>query len=420
MSCREKMDIHEEFTEWSNARGVRLNGIAAHRFRGRGLGIIAERKLNVCRQTFIRRPILCYAVHCSCLDALTQLYYSFLRAHADYQQAGDEILSATTSALRTVLTVPKRISKSLRAISVNGLLAAEFAMDTAELRGPWRAVLPTKVDFEESMPIMWHSSLQELLPPGSLSILENQKKKISSDWAAVSAAFPGLSYDLYVYNWLLVSTRTFYFTSPKIKMKPLSRDDCLALIPLADLFNHADVGCEVTFSPSGYKICADREIEKGEEVYISYGNHSNDFLLVEYGFILAENRWDQISLDEIILPLLSEEQKERLKEEGFLGKYVLDRENTCYRTLVALKLLCMPVNKWQHLLTNGLEGEEKYQKTADRILLEVLKPYLKNVEEKIKLVGVLDSGLESQRDTLARRWKQVHQLLAAAISRIEN
>jgi hypothetical protein len=365
-------------------------------------------------------PILCYATHCSCLNALTQLHYSFLRAHAHHQQAGDEILGAATSALRTVLTVPRKISKSISAISVHGLLAAEFAMDTAELRGPWRAVLPTKLDFEESMPIMWHSSLQELLPLGSLSILENQKKKISLDWAAVSAAFPDLTYDLYLYNWLLVGTRTFYFTSPKIKKKPLIRDDCLALIPLADLFNHADVGCEVTFSPSGYKICADRDIEMGEEVYISYGSHSNDFLLVEYGFILAKNRWDQISLDEIILPLFSEEQKERLREEGFLGKYVLDKETTCYRTQVALKLLCTPVNKWQHLLANGLEGEEKYQKKADRILLEGLKPYLESVEEKIKLVGILDSGLESQRDTLTRRWKQVHQLLAAAISRIEN
>jgi len=42
------MDIHEEFTEWAAARGVKISGIAAHTFPGRGLGIIAQKKLNVC------------------------------------------------------------------------------------------------------------------------------------------------------------------------------------------------------------------------------------------------------------------------------------------------------------------------------------------------------------------------------------
>jgi hypothetical protein len=44
-----EMDIHKEFTEWVVARGVKLNGIAAHRFPGRGLGIITEKELKVCR-----------------------------------------------------------------------------------------------------------------------------------------------------------------------------------------------------------------------------------------------------------------------------------------------------------------------------------------------------------------------------------
>ena len=335
-------------------------------------------------------------------------------------QRGDEILTAPTSVLRTVKTVPKCISKPIDTITVNGLLAIELAMDESEVRAPWRAVLPTKNDFEESMPVMWHPSLQALLPPESISLLENQKKKISFDWTAVSTAFPTLSYDLYLHNWLIVSTRTFYYTSPKIKAnKPLNRDDCLALIPLADDFNHADVGCEVTFSPFGYKICTDRPIGKGEEIYVSYGNHSNDFLLVEYGFILAENRWDEICLDDIILSQFSEEQKLKLKEASFLGKYVLDKDMVCYRTQIALRLLCMPINRWQSLVADGLEDEDKYQLAVDRILLNSLKSYLHIVEEKLKQVEMLDCGLESQRGILSRRWKQIRLLLLASTSRID-
>lgn len=334
-------------------------------------------------------------------------------------QAGEEIITAATSALRTELTVPKNISKPLRNISVNGLLATELALDSSERHALWRAVVPTRTDFEESMPILWHSSLQSLLPPDSLSILEKQKKKMSSDWSSVSATFPDLSYDHYAYNWLLVSTRTFFFTSPKIKRKPLVRDDCLALIPLADLFNHAAVGCDVSYSPLAYSITANRDVKAGEEVYISYGNHSNDFLLVEYGFILVDNQWDQISLDDVIMPRLSGAQREVLLAEGFLGKYVLDGETVCYRTQAALRLLCMPVNKWKRALASGFEGEDGYERKAEGILVEILRPWRDGIGEKIRRVEELDAGLESQRDSLVRRWRQIDNLLSDAICRIE-
>jgi len=334
-------------------------------------------------------------------------------------QAGDTLLMVPTSALRTVQTVPKSISKPIGTITVQGLLAAELSMDTSEIRAPWRAVLPAEEDFKRSMPFMWHSSLQALLPPRSLSLLESQKKKLSIDWTAVSAAFPTLLYDPYIYHWFIISTRTFYYTSSKVK-KRLNRDDCLALAPFADYFNHADVGSEVIFSPSGYNICTNRHIQKGEEIYISYGNHSNDFLLAEYGFILDENKWDEIWLDEDILPLFSEEQNQILKEAGFRGKFVLDRQTTCYRTQVALRLLFMPSNRWQRLVANGLEDEDKHQADVNKILLKVLKARLDTVLERLKQVEVLDCGLSSQRDTLTRRWKQIRLLLTIAISRMEN
>jgi hypothetical protein len=45
------MDVHRDFVLWAESHGVVLNGIAACRFPGRGGGIIAERKLEVC--TFV-------------------------------------------------------------------------------------------------------------------------------------------------------------------------------------------------------------------------------------------------------------------------------------------------------------------------------------------------------------------------------
>ena len=59
--------------------------------------------------------------------------------------------------------------------------------------------------------------------------------------------------------------------------------------------------------------------ESGDEVYLTYGAHTNDFLLVEYGFILAQNESKDMKLDHLILPKLSNEQAEVLKEDRFYG-----------------------------------------------------------------------------------------------------
>jgi hypothetical protein len=108
----------------------------------------------------------------------------------------------------------------------------------------------------------------------------------------------------------------------------------------------------------------------------SYGNHSNDFLLAEYGFILDENKWGEISLDEVILPLFSEEQKHKLKEAGFLGNFILDRETVCYRTQIALRLLCMPPDRWERLVANSLEDGDKHQVAVNNIWLTALNAHL--------------------------------------------
>ena len=80
----------------------------------------------------------------------------------------------------------------------------------------------------------------------------------------------------------------------------------------------------------------------------------------------------------------------------------------------------MPGNRWQRLVTNGLEDKDKYQMTVDKILLKALISSVDSIDEKLKQVEVLDCGLDSQRDTLSRRWKQIRQLLTASIGVIES
>ncbi|KAK0127103.1 hypothetical protein ONS96_006661 [Cadophora gregata f. sp. sojae] len=383
------MEIHEAFTEWALDKGIKINGIAAHTFEGRGVGIIAEKR------------------------------------HA----ANEVLLNVPLSALRTANTVPKDILRALPKTTVHNLLAADLTLDSSALRAPWHAVLPTQDTFENSMPLLWPTSLQELLPPQAAKLLSNQQSKLKQDWALTSAAFPTITYETYLHSWLVINTRTFYFVSPAPKVKskpgptPKNRDDCLALNPFADYFNHTSSpsACEVGFSVDGYTVTSSVPIKKGEEIYISYGHHSNDFLLTEYGFILAgdANKWDEVDLDAYVLGLLNADKKEILKEEGFLGNYVLDQETVCYRTQVALRLACLPIGKWRSFVS-GLDDGEKDQSKVDQVLLKLLQKHQNDVLEKMRSVRKLDEGKPDQRDTLEKRWQQIGALLQRAIDRIQS
>lgn len=293
----------------------------------------------------------------------------------------------------------------------------DLSFDSSPARAAWRAVLPTNADIFEAMPYTWEPALQELLPPTAKSLLENQQRKFSKDWTVASQAFPELDKKNFLYKWFIVNTRTFYWTFPGAKKLP-TPDDCMALNPFADHFNHAGEGCRVEYGAMGFKIFSDRVYEKDEEIYISYGNHSNDFLLAEYGFILSENKWDELQLDHIILSELSTKQRDQLQGVGFLGKYVLDQYTVCHRTQVAVRLFCLPPRKWYRFV-NGEDDGEDDQAKADQVLLKLLTKYEDQAKEISEQVSSRKVGHIYQRQMLDRRWKQIRALLRAAINRIQ-
>lgn len=282
-------------------------------------------------------------------------------------------------------------------------------------------MVPSQENISSCVPIAWEdlSILQPYLPTSAKSILSKQQAKFEKDWQVVSPAFPSLAREKYLYHWLLVNTRTFYHENPQTAKLP--KDSRMILQPVADLFNHADVsGCEVAFSPASFTITAERDFEEGEEVYICYGNHSNDFLLVEYGFVLDENRWDEVCLDEVVLNEMSEDEKELLDQKGFLGNYVLDdRTPGCYRTQVALRLLCVPVKKWERFVETGEDGREAVQNQVDKLFVKILRKYLVRIDGMVPELKGMNAGLECQREVLIKRWIQIKRLVERTVEELE-
>lgn len=286
-------------------------------------------------------------------------------------------------------------------MSIHGLLAAELALGWKKPPYPaWNAVLPTLDDIEASVPFMWPSQLQRLLPCAARQILEKQDRMFARDWRAFSSSFASVvTRRDYSYAWLLVNSRTFYYETPETAK--YLWEDRLAQLPVADLFNHAQVaGCKVSYSSSGYEFRAQRDYGAGQEIHISYGDHSNDYLLAEYGFVMKPNKWDEVYLDDALLPRLDEKQKVEVEKGSKLtGGFALkiaqgDSNSVGPKLQAALKLLSKTSNR-----------------TPEQILSELVGDYLVTTKQTIAEVQATEVGTEAQRELLMRRWEQIHAIL---------
>ena len=326
-----------------------------------------------------------------------------------------------------------------RSITVHGLLAADLALSDRDREaaryGPWNAVCPLPNDFV-TVPLLWPTELQALLPRPARELLARQQEKFDRDWADVAAAYPDRDIpagegeaslrDRYRHAWLLVNTRTFYYVSARLrrKVRPSDTDNCMCLQPVADLFNHDDGvagGCHVGFDGSGFSVRAERGFAPGEEVRISYGRHPGDMLLVEYGFSLGadQNRWDEVGLDDVLLPRLTRRQRDALDDAGFLGQYVLDCNGVCHRTQVAARRLCCTVGEWRRF-ADGVDDGAASQAKVDELVAEILGELRGNAVKIIgEVEGLAEVGEPEQRAVLAQRWKQIKELLNSNIEKLQ-
>jgi len=219
-------------------------------------------------------------------------------------------------------------SQGLRDGTVHGLLATALTLQHDVMEkwyAPWERVWPPIYEISMSMPILWCEAWQDLLPQPAKDYLAKQQAKFNKDWKKSKDLIKGDIFYLFRYYWLVVNTRCFYWEhnewpprKPGKRKRNLPAEDNMALAPFVDYFNHASEGCIYTSDASGCSITCNRDYTTGEEVTFCYGAHNNDYLLVEYGFVLPDNKHDHIILDHIILPELIDPQRELLQEYNYL------------------------------------------------------------------------------------------------------
>ncbi|KAI9158163.1 Ribosomal lysine N-methyltransferase set11 [Paramyrothecium foliicola] len=369
----------DDLVRWAEGKGVELSGVQPQTIPGRGVGMLATRDL----------------------------------------EAGETIVFVPAEAHRSLHSIPKSTSRKLPPnTTIHAHLAADLALQWSNIP-EWTAFMPSSADFE-ALPFLWPEELRNLLPSAVAAISARHHATFENDWHTFASSFPdrpNQNRAHYLHAFCVVATRSFYFETPT--MLQYEWVDRLTLLPVADMFNHASTGCAVQFSTNGHRVITDRAYHEGEEICTSYGEHGNDYLLAEYGFLLEKNPWDTLCLDEVILPKLDAKQKKFLETELSSENFTLAAHGleSGSKLQAALQLLCSkpPATK----ATNGKQGllSSKSKVEHEKLLLGLLIEMQKLSEDRLMKVQALQLGSDKQQDLLRQRWVQINSLASVAIKR---
>ena len=124
-----------------------------------------------------------------------------------------------------------------------------------------------------------------------------------------------------------VSSRAFSFHSHR------------RLLPLIDMANHSftpSTRIESTDSQPYITMYATRDLQAGDELTINYGPHSNDAYLIDYGFVIDDNPYDDLLLTfdfnnvQLALELIGESERD-VRLDGWKRRLVDAMDKSDFR-----------------------------------------------------------------------------------------
>ncbi|KAK6522046.1 hypothetical protein TWF281_002615 [Arthrobotrys megalospora] len=326
---------------------------------------------------------------------------------------------------------PTKVHSSLAAY-----VASQFHAPNSN--DPFISILPPFSSFKSSMPLFWSKEVLTNCPPWIHSFALKQQEKLKDDYEHAvkvhrDARGVEFSKEEFEWAWAVVNTRTIYYRPKKWYKVPA--EDCMTMCPFIDYYNHdarGDESCTVSFSTDGLRVTTQKPYAPGEEIFVTYGEYNNDHLLVEYGFALPANRADNINIDHWVFSKLSSRHQEILREMSFNGGYLLDENEVCYRTMMALRLaiisdddLGIGKRYWDFVkLVEGEMEEDEYvelyemdEKMVGGMLKEVVEAVVKYGEEKTENLRQMlaDEEFLEQKDSIGsaiERWGQMIDIIA--------
>ncbi|KAK6429405.1 hypothetical protein LTR95_014449 [Oleoguttula sp. CCFEE 5521] len=377
-------DKHTLLTAWAKDQGVSIHAAAARVLPGRGAGLVATAPIS----------------------------------------SGSSIVSVPSPALfKPDANVLKRHGLN-RTASPQAKLAFSLVVARAEERlVEWSATWPTMEEFEASMPMFWPERVLVHLPASVSAPLARQRSDYARDWRVVRKAVEGLGLGerRFGYAWCIANSRSFSWIGQMV------------LCPWVDYMNHAAKGnAEVIVGEGGFEVKAGGDIAESEELTFAYGAHANDKLLVHYGFVPESteqhaNPDDEMRMDHMILPHLSEEVKSQLQDLGYLGSYaLLPVDNPCkgddyhayycedqvwepcFKTQVAVRAAVLSCNEWEYFATSGEDlGKDKCQAVLDWLQPHIDRAWREAQDHLMRYHPEKDTQNAVALALLNTRWTQI-------------
>ncbi|KAI3573612.1 hypothetical protein IWW34DRAFT_635119 [Fusarium oxysporum f. sp. albedinis] len=147
--------------------------------------------------------------------------------------------------------------------------------------------------------ITWPDSLIQALPKQTIRSATDLRAAYKDDWRETESSQKKGGLDIeqeeFKQAWIVAQTRM-------LACEGSNGEAIQAMLPLAEMFNHASDGCHLDFADNFYEFRATRDYNSGEEVCWNYNpQFTNDDLLSCYGFIEKKNKKDYFILDDFIL-----------------------------------------------------------------------------------------------------------------------
>lgn len=149
---------------------------------------------------------------------------------------------------------------------------------------PYYDMLPATLS---NMPIFWNEDELSYLEGSYLTTqIEERKRAIATDFEAIRHACPSFDCTLEEFKWarMCVCSRNFGVVVNGVRTS--------ALVPYADMLNHyrpRETKWTYDNSRGAFTITALQNIEKGAQIYDSYGQKCNHRFLLNYGFAIEDN-----------------------------------------------------------------------------------------------------------------------------------
>ncbi|KAG7666383.1 uncharacterized protein J8A68_000079 [[Candida] subhashii] len=273
---------------------------------------------------------------------------------------------------------------------------------------PFLNMLPTLSDFE-MMPLVWkvihnNDKLINLLPKSTQIAAEKVYTRFINDYKIVSDLVQSkcdtdpdnlVPKESFLLSWICINSRCLYMSLPTSK----STSDNFTMAPYVDFLNHScENHCTLKIDGKGFQVLTTTAYDHDEQVYLSYGPHSNDFLLCEYGFVIGndENKWNDLDISEYLIRLMKPTQIEFLKEYDYYGDYTMTKDGISFRTEVALAVVQERIPKESRRLMgliNGITDGNAYKTHSSLLLKAILDKVIVEAENHKYLEFNDDSDL---------------------------